>query len=57
MLDFVDRVCTGYSLLLLTQASDYRSPLNTVLADIQALGEYLEGYRARLGGWSGLSFL
>lgn len=41
--------CAKYSSLLRTQVSSYRNQRNAVFGNIQARGEYLGGYRARVG--------
>lgn len=43
----VERVCTGYSLPLYTQASSYRGQLNGVITDAKACEEFLGCYRVR----------
>lgn len=49
MHDFAERVCTGYTSLLHTQAASYRDRLNHVLADAQLRCEHLGGYQVRVG--------
>lgn len=49
MRDLVRRVCTGYIFLLSRKGSNYPDRLNAVIADARERGEYLGGYRVRLG--------
>lgn len=47
--DFIERVCTVYSGLVRVHAASYSNQLNNLSSDAQSRGEYVAGYRIRVG--------